>query len=489
MLTLTQLLALSSCSSFVSQASSCNSVNFSSSNPMNMPVTIPINECFTKDLNDHTDVNSGKLVCMDNIGRLAMYTGSADCSGTPSSFEDPCYWGIFTNDHECVSTSTCNSSPCSFALLEFWEGVTQCGAEPGDVVQYTNHTIFPFVMDTCPIRASSDSIVRPRCESTASGDSYVVDIFDYWDSGGSCSGTPIASFTQQSECDAASGTAAMIQCNQVSVATPMPTAPTMIVTNAPTTPAPTSMRTDMPTAPTTASSKSCNSVEISDVSVIHASTRIALPMDVCVTRDLGDHTDVNSAKPVCINGIGRLEMYAGSTDCSGTSSLEDPCHFDWGMDECDSTSTCDSEPCSYASLEFWEEVSQCDGDVPAPDQYVNHTIMGVITDTCERFLDDSMSFKYSCVSNATNGDSLTVDWWMASDCVGTSDASIDFFETGCDVANGEAAIVQCAQVYGPTTAEPTVAPTAADGAANEYVPKKFQKYFILSLLFSVAFFA
>eukprot|EP01083_Nonionella_stella_P176000 614593_1 len=249
------------------------------------------------------------------------------------------------------------------------------------------------ITDTCEL--NGEMSIKYSCVSDAiSGDSLTVSVWDSND----CSGTALASMpVLETGCDSVNKTAAIVQCDQVAGPTPMPTAPTA----------------SQPTAPTTASGSSCNSVEILETATENGQSAMAYPIDICVTRDLLGHTEVNSGKLVCDNGVGRLEMYAGSAHCSGTPSFEDPCHFDWELEQCGSTSVCDSVPCTYAALEYWDEVTECNGEVPATDKYVNHTIMGLITDTCE--LNGEMSIKYSCVSDAISGDSLTASVWDSND--------------------------------------------------------------------------
>eukprot|EP01083_Nonionella_stella_P066004 173468_1 len=247
-----------------------------------------------------------------------------------------------------------------------------------------------------------------------------------------------------------------MECNQGFCVTPQPTS-MPIPPTAPTTSTPTAPTTSAPTTDTL----TCNFVEIEDESDTSIPGMI-LPIDVCISRDLNSHADMYSAKPVCVNGVAKLEMYAGVTDCSGTPSIGYPCDFDiWDVNQCVVSSyNCDSLPCTYALVEGWEEVSQCDGDVPATDQYVNHFIRPFITDTCEDL--DTMSLEYTCVSNV-----LSMEVWMTSDCSGVSADTDAMYSTGCDLGSAEAAIVQCDQ-GGPTTAAPSDSPTT--GAPTTAAP-------------------
>eukprot|EP01083_Nonionella_stella_P318769 1166858_1 len=138
--------------------------------------------------------------------------------------------------------------------------------------------------------------------------------------------------------------------------------------------------TDSPVTSATPDS-ACNVVELVDQTGYYLPA--IMPINVCITRD--NQSMAESVQFVCdSNGAGQMEFYQNSVDCIGTpTSIEDPCTYWMGADSCVATSICDASPCAYATAEFWEGVSQCNGDqVAANADYVHHEDIAVQTDTC-----------------------------------------------------------------------------------------------------------
>eukprot|EP01083_Nonionella_stella_P185201 674631_1 len=171
------------------------------------------------------------------------------------------------------------------------------------------------------------------------------------------------------------------------------------------------------------------------------------PIDACIARDTNNHAHINSRKFVCdSNGVAMMQYFAGTLDCSGTPSIKDLC-YDSGMDYCVSTYICNSSPCTYYTyLEHWDGVTQCTGDVPAANAWVNHTIMPLIFDA---HCPDGPQL--SCAVDA-----ILVDIYDSTDC-SSAGLQSPLFETGCDASTGTAEIVQCNLVLQPTaTTTPTI---------------------------------
>eukprot|EP01083_Nonionella_stella_P049480 131844_1 len=184
----------------------------------------------------------------------------------------------------------------------------------------------------------------------------------------------------------------------------------------------------------------CNSVTIIDI------WPLTYPIDACIARDTNNHAHINSRKFVCdSNGVAMMQYFAGTLDCSGTPSIKDLC-YDSGMDHCVSTYICNSSPCTYYTyLEHWDGVTQCTGDVPAANAWVNHTIEPLVFDT---HCPDGVQL--SCVVDA-----ILFDIYDSTDC-SSAGYQLPVFETGCDASTGTAEIVQCNLVLQPTT---TTTPT------------------------------
>eukprot|EP01083_Nonionella_stella_P168496 569039_1 len=211
-------------------------------------------------------------------------------------------------------------------------------------------------------------------------------------------------------------------------------------------------------SPTTSAAPdyACNVVELVDP--ISSDSEI-MPINVCMTSD--NQTTIESIQFVCdSNGVGQMEVYQNSADCIGTpTSTLDPCNYWSETDPCVATSKCDSIPCTYAAVELWDGVSQCNGDEVATNAYLHHQDIPVLTGICvSDTVNTTMSWQYVCVVDATAyGDSLTYDLWYNSNCSGTPDAAaVPVLETGCELQNVSAAvIVQCNQVAYTTTTTTT----------------------------------
>eukprot|EP01083_Nonionella_stella_P004533 13125_1 len=277
----------------------------------------PTDVCFV------TDSGSRKAVCAGSTATMQSFA-TADCSGDSTSI-DPCEL------EGCSVTSTCNSSPCQYTLLEMWQGVTACdGTDPVDSTSYTTH---PFLVATIELCTNT---IKSSCATGV----VMQTIYGEAD----CSDAPIGS-SAATMCQV--GIAMKYTCGQVAPDAEPTAQPTY--GNDPE-PQPTPQPTNTP-QPTTAivpePSWPCNSLTESD----EYEGTYSYPTDVCFPQG------TSSMKAVCADSTATMQMFT-SSDCSGTSTTHDLCD---GMIDCSVTSVCNASPCVYGLVEVYTDV-ECDGD-------------------------------------------------------------------------------------------------------------------------------
>eukprot|EP01083_Nonionella_stella_P296156 1006181_1 len=124
-----------------------------------------------------------------------------------------------------------------------------------------------------------------------------------------------------------------------------------------------------------------------------------------------------------------------------------------GTDPCVAMSICDQSSCTYAVVEQWAGVSQCNEDEVATNAYVHYWEVAVPTGTCFSASTNTttLSMEYLCVVDATYGNSGALNVWYNSDCSGAPYGTVPVFETGCELQNASAANILCNQGIGTTT--------------------------------------
>eukprot|EP01083_Nonionella_stella_P137936 419674_1 len=198
-----------------------------------------------------------------------------------------------------------------------------------------------------------------------------------------------------------------------------------------------------------------------------------VPEYVCIAKYLNHGEIKESRNIVCDGQGGGLTNIYDNLDCLGPPiRTEDPCFnpqtftYRNTYTDCSYTMHCGGELCTYAfSEEWWGNVTDCDGDVPAANTFTNYTSYAAVLDHC--VVGDASSNKWVCTDRGVMGLYFDVEWhfYMTNDCSGDT-----FYESSlwgdcpcpaCSTFASTASRVDCDAVApsGYATSVPTTDPT------------------------------